>query len=139
MAIKNNTVESNAIPPNFGKDNTTLICVIIGKKKYDKKMKKHVENEYHGKYEFVLRENLNSDEFKDTSNYRYIFDIEKIEKTSTFYVSGRFQTRNVIVNSLGIFDRQAGIMYKSNVTSSFSSKIIQAYMINLEKERLKNQ
>lgn len=134
------TVERKAIPPDFGKDNTVLLCIIKGKKSYDKYMKKHVINEYHGKYEFVLKKDLYDDKYDDTSKYRYLLDLNKIEYSNYAY-SGRdeWRTNYVTTAAYYILDREENLTYESPMTSSFFAKIIQAYMINLEKERLKHR
>ncbi|MTI31418.1 hypothetical protein [Xanthovirga aplysinae] len=129
-AISTFTTENKAIPTDFGKEETILLCVVEGKRSYDKYLKKHVSNEYHGKYEFILRKDLDSDKFKDTSQYRYVFDYDR---GSSF--TGGIAATNA---SYFIFDRKEDVKYISPLTSSFFSRLIQGYMINLEKERLKN-
>ncbi|WP_027002418.1 hypothetical protein [Hugenholtzia roseola] len=140
MAVSAIKIEKGAIPPNFGKDESTLICVITGKKSYDKHVKKQVSNEYHGKYEFVLRDQVNSDKYKDKSKYRYVFDLNTIHKSrATYNTTTTYYSDITTTASYYILDRRTNIVYRSPVTSSFYSKLIQAYMINLEAVRLKNQ
>jgi hypothetical protein len=106
-------------------------------------MKKHVLNEYHGKYEFVLSEELDSDKFKDTSKYKFVFDLDKITYSRTYFERVpqtnvvQSKSRDYTTASYYILDRQKDIRYYSPITSSFFAKLIQSYMINLEKERLK--
>jgi hypothetical protein len=140
-AISKIKTENEAIPPDFGKDETTLVCVITGKKSYDKYMEKHVLNEYHGKYEFVLRQELSSEKYKNTLKYRYVFDLNKLNYSSSSYNSSlnKYENNTITTASYYIIDRKENITYKSPMTSSFFSKLIQAYMINLETVRLENQ
>ncbi|PWJ28750.1 hypothetical protein [Sediminitomix flava] len=140
-AISKITVENDAIPPDFGTEETILLCVITGKKGYDKYMKKHVSNEYHGKYEFVMRKDINSDKYQNTSKYKYLFDFEKLQYKTTHSADtpSGFETITITTASYYLFDRDENITYKCPNTSSYFSRIIQAYMINLENERIKNQ
>lgn len=130
------TKENGSIPPDFGKDSLTLICVIYGKNSYDRYMKKHVSNEYHGKYEFVLKDSINNFKYNDWKNYRYIFDTKIYETSATYYPDGSTQPGSMS-GSYYILDRFYRKKYQSDVASSFFAKLIQAYMIILEKERLK--
>ncbi|ANQ49385.2 hypothetical protein MY04_2011 [Flammeovirga sp. MY04] len=141
MAISKITTENKAIPADFGKDESTLICVITGKKSYDKYMKRYVSSEYHGKYEFVLRDEIYSDKYKDTSKYRYVFDLNKLNRTTSTYNPslGRMESNTITTAAYFITDRKENITYNSPMTSSFFAKLIEAYMINLEAVRLENQ
>lgn len=140
MALKKTTIENNAIPPDFGKDESTLICILYGKNSIDKYVKKHVEKEYHGKYEFVNIKNIEAEKYNDTIKYRYTFDGEKVTNTVSSYNSttGKTEERDITTHSFFIMDNITGVTYRSPVTSDHFSRLIQAYMINLEKERMKN-
>lgn len=135
------TVKNKALPPDFGKDNTVLICILTGKRNYDKSMKKHVINEYGGLYEFVLREDLHSDKYNDFSKYRYVFDYNEITRSKQVRNSttGMMDTQDTTTASYYILDRKKDMQYISPFTSSFFGKLIKAYMRNLEKERLRHQ
>lgn len=122
------------IPPNFGKDNSTLVCLLYGKKKYDKAMQKRVSQEYHGKFVFVYEEDFDPKKY-DPEEYRYVFNLELT--SYTYYDSFNNSTGRRILASYFIIDRvEKRKSYCTMLTSSFS-KLIQAYMINLEKQRLK--
>lgn len=137
QAVKNFTVEKNAIPADFGKEETVLLCVIHGKNKYDKYMKENVKKEYHGKYEFVLRKDIDTKKYNDKNKYRYIFDEDK----STYKIDGTKPAANNSVSTMiySIYDRKEDKSYSSGFSSSFFAKSIQAYMINLEQVRKKNK
>jgi hypothetical protein len=138
VGLKQITVENNAIPPDFGKDESYLICVLSGKNSYDKYLKKHVINEYHGKYEFVLEENLYDKKYRDSSKYRFVFN-RNITSSSYGGSSAGGGQSSVPTNSFFIIDNKEHKTYESPMTSGMFAKVIQVYMINLEKERLKYQ
>lgn len=136
MAVKRATVSRGAIPPEFGKEKTVLLCMITGKNSYDKYMKKHVTAQYHGEYEFVLPKDLEAENYKDVSKYRYVFDRDKSSYSRYTPQKASGQT-TYTTSSYFIFDRKTNKTYEFSMTSSFYAKIIQGYMIGLEKERLK--
>ena len=141
MTVANATVEKKAIPPDFGKGNSTLICVISGQKSYDNYMKKLVKKEYHGKYEFVLKENLYSEKYKNHDTYRYVFD-RNVSVNSNYVFNpqtNRGENRKTTSSAFFITDRKKGTTYKCPMTSSFFAGIIHGYVINLEKERVKSK
>ena len=139
-AIKKITVENGSIPANFGKEDVTIMCVLRGAKMFDKYMKKHVSNEYHGKYEFIAKGEVDSEKFKDKSTYRYIFNYRETpyEITTVDPVSNVPKQVTFMASTYFIYDRITYKRYEAPFTSRYSLKIIQGYMINLEKERLKN-
>ena len=47
------TIENGAIPPDFGKDPSTLICILIDTKNYNKNLRKISAAEYHGTCEYI--------------------------------------------------------------------------------------
>jgi hypothetical protein len=139
MAIAKITEENGAIPLEFGSDNSILICVITKSKSYSKYMKRHVVKEYHGKYEFVLREDLYDPKYKDTDLYRYVFDCETLYKEEMRGPSAiAFGPESTISASYYLTDRKDNKVYKCPMTSSFYGKLIKAYMIKLEMQRGKN-
>lgn len=139
-SAKRNTVENEAIPPGFGSKDDILICVLTGIRAYDKYMIKHVKAEYHGKYEFVLRTDLDSVKYLDTNMYRYVFDVDKSRSDNVFFdTSTNTYTGSTTSSDYYILDRVTDIKYSSVVQSSFFARLIQGYMIALERERLKYQ
>jgi len=135
------TVENGAIPPDLGKDNSTLICVLKGRDSRDNYMKKHIKKNYNGKYEFVLESDLNSEKYNDSDKYRYLFDYNagSVQSTSFSSPTNGFETRNLPTSSYFIKDRKSNEYYFSNISSGFFSKLIEAYSINMEKVRLANK
>ena len=130
------TVENGAIPPEFGVTDSTLVCIIRNRNGYDKHMKKHVANEYHGKHTFATWDEVDAGgEYGDVDSYRYVFsgDIREIDGGD----NGPFMNTKMTTESFYIYDRKDAKTYRSPFTSSFFAKVIQAYVINLEKERVK--
>jgi hypothetical protein len=74
MANKHLTEERGAIPPDFGKDNSTIVFITY-KRSYNKYLKKNVKKIYKGKYEFATKEDFESlEKYNDIDRYRYVFD-----------------------------------------------------------------
>ncbi|WP_353778659.1 hypothetical protein [Winogradskyella sp. 3972H.M.0a.05] len=140
-ASKKMTVENGAIPADFGKDDTVLICVLKGRNSRDNYMRKHIKKNYKGKYEFVLQSDVYSHKYDDRDKYRYLFDYNAGSMRSTSYsnLTGEIETRHLPTSSYYIMDRKSNEYYFSNISSGFFSKLIQAYSINMEKVRLSNQ
>lgn len=128
MASSRMTVESGSIPPNFGKEETVLLAVTYNKPSYDNYLKKHVTELYKGAYVFVDKEALNDPQYSDAQKYRYIFDYDL--KTSGHGADKTY------AYDFYVIDRAEDKKYDAKFTSSFFSKLIQAYMVNLENQRL---
>ena len=64
--------DSENVPPDFGKEKSTLL-VVRERQGYNKKLDKIFQKYYTGDYVFVDREELNT-KYSDTSNYRYLID-----------------------------------------------------------------
>ena len=136
------TENKGAIPPDFMKEESTLICVLQERNSYDKYLKKHMQAKYHGPIKFVLKSKLFdegkiSSKYKDTVKYRFIFNygLGTQHYSDTKYGPGTggasFSTKLFYV-----LDRKDGKKYNSPFSSSFFAKLIKAYAINLEKKRL---
>lgn len=140
MAKSEMTAENGAIPTRFGKSDEVLVCVLKGEKSRDRYMKKHIEAEYKGKYIFVLEDELSSDEYKDTNKYRYEFNHDtKVRQVSTVGSDGFPDKTTVSSAWYYIKDRKTQKKYSGGMGSSFHSKLIKAYVMNLEKLRTANQ
>lgn len=127
MALKSITEEKGAIPPDFGKSNTTLIFVTYKARSYNKQLAKQVSKKYHGAFEFVRDTELGSGKYSDLDKYPYEFRWGK----TTHYMNGN----SLSTNQFYIFSRKDEKEYKSPMTSGLRKKLIAAYLINLEKKR----
>ncbi|MCB9335513.1 MAG: hypothetical protein H6586_05150 [Flavobacteriales bacterium] len=144
--MKKATVENGAIPENFGKEETIMIFIIKDRKSYDKYLKKNVEENYGGKYVYLLKEDLENKKYQDKNLYRYVMDYETHSSNMTTYNPGNslnnanngFQSTSVTGYSYSIYDRKEDKEYPSNVSSGLFGKLIKGYVINLEAERQKN-
>jgi len=125
IAQKNLTVEKGAIPPDFGRDSSTLLVIKSGKNSYDKYLNKNFKA-YEGLYQMVNRNEINT-LYQDSIKFRYVFDYNLENK----YVSGSSSGMNV--RKFLVYDRITDRNYKAPLTSSFFSKIMKAYIHNLNK------
>ena len=140
--------DTENVPPELGKDKTTLV-VIQERKGYNKKVEKIIKKYYTGDYIFASRNELYN-QYKDTINYRYLLDddisVSKMYKTTiTTDRSTGFQTRTTTPQSSAsrsfhILDRQTGKIYDTGVSSGTSWKtILKTWLQKLEDERKKNE
>jgi len=123
------TTVEHSIPPDFGKNETTLICILVGRKSTDKYMKKHFETEYHGKIEFILKDDLNQDKYSDTQEYRYVFDFDR-----SYYGGGPQQKS---YRDYYVLDRTDDVKYKTKGKSANFGNLIKNYAVALEEARIK--
>lgn len=138
-AMNKMTVENHAIPPDFGKNNSTLVCILQGRNSRDKYMRKHIEDNYRGKYVFLLKEELESDKYGNLDEYRYLLDYNAGSVLNTsFNTGGNLETRNLPTSSYYIYDRKMKEHYFSGTTSGMFGKLILAYSISLESVRVAN-
>ncbi|MEW4923103.1 hypothetical protein [Algibacter sp. 2305UL17-15] len=133
------TEEKGAIPPEFGKQNSTVLFV-THHRSYNKYLKKNVVKIYKGNYEFVSIDELNSnDTYKDLSKYRYVFDYnyqsagDQIIRNNV--TNGDFSTTSLSfrpalynVKKFMIIDRQEQQLYYCKLTSSYWSKLQKVYL-----------
>jgi len=141
------TKENKYIPPEFGENNSVLLVQLLDAKDpfernfnkntirhFNKNIKRQVKKEYHGEYIFIQEYELTTSYYKkyqDKEMYRYV-----LLSRWDFY-SGSGSAKSVVTVTCSILDRKDNVFYKSPDTTSYYNKLFQAYMINLEKERLK--
>lgn len=124
------TVENDAIPPDFGKDeNTVLIGILRQRKSYDKWVKKAFEN-YNGEYLLLSEFELSKPEYSDTEKYRYVFDYSD----GSLYRNGRYNSGSY--KRFFIKDRLEDKMFQSGAEFTFFAKAMEVYVQNLENKRL---
>lgn len=144
---KNLTVEKNAIPPDVGKDDSYIVCILQGRESRDKYMRKNFSKEYKGKHIFLKESELKTEKYSDVDKYRYVFTYTRINGSTTVRttVSGggmnNSNTSNVSTPSSNYFimDRKTNTEYNSGYHSSYFGKYILAYATNLEKQRQLNK
>ena len=73
IAKREFTEKHNAIPPEFKDDENVFLFILIGNRKYDKCLKKHVTENYTGKHRFLSLKELNSAKYSNKEIYKYYF------------------------------------------------------------------
>ena len=139
--------DTENVPPDFGKEKTTLL-VVRERKGYNKKVDKIFQKHYTGDYIFIDREELYT-KYSDTTNYRYLIDddvsISKMYVTTvTTDRSTGFQSRSTAPQSSAsrsfhILDRKTRKIHDTGISSGTSwKKILKTYLKKLDSERKKN-
>ncbi len=138
QANKNLTTEKNAIPPDLGKDDTYVVCVLEERESRDQYLKKYFKENYKGKYVFATMDEINSEKYGDVDVYRYAFTYNKIQHTVS-----DMETNDKVASygssNYFIYDRKMKKEYNSTFHSGFFGKTIEAYTKNMEKQRLANK
>ena len=139
MARKNLTVEKGAIPPEFGKEKTTILF-IKARGGYNGYLRRNVRKNYNGAYELVTRaEYENNVKYQDVTTYRYVFDFDYY-RVNDRYISPSMATMTnrpalYQVKKFSIYDRKTDSLYRSPMTSSYWSKLQKIYLRQLEAKR----
>jgi hypothetical protein len=134
-SLKNEFTEKNdAIPPDFGKEETVLLVVLRGRSSYDKYVKSAVEKYYKGAYEYVdsSKESLDTDKYIDTKKYRYFFDYSD---GSSYTFNNTTTPMTSTAKRFFVEDRLQNKRYQSGGETGMFGKALKAYMGNLEIKR----
>lgn len=134
-AKKEFTVENNAIPSGFGKNQKTVILGILrGRRSYDKWLKKVFKKNYHGNYKLISKDDISKAEYSDQTKYRYIFDYSDGTTRSATYSNG--QSSSVTYKRFYLYDRLINKNYMSGAEFTYFAKAMAVYVQNLEKKRV---
>lgn len=136
--------DGQQIPPNFGKEDVTLLVILKGTRSYDKYLEKNFAENYGGKYVIVDPMEARSQQYADKKKYRYIFDEDKTVNIDTYGIyqgKTRVGTQNVssATAKFQLVDRLTGEVYKTKHGTGAFSAWMKAYIQELEKARLKNK
>ena len=131
------TEEKKAIPPEFGKKETVLLCVLKGRNSYDKYLKKAVTENYKGDYLFISPYDLISDKYPK-EKYRYYFDYN-MGSTRTVRYQNSHLSSSVTFKSFFVRDRLKEQSYESGEEYSNFGAAMVGYMQNLELKRISMQ
>jgi hypothetical protein len=131
------TEENDAIPPDFGKDNSTLLVILQGRNSYDNYVKRAVKNNYNGKYILVLSTDYYSGDYTDVNEYRYLFDYTNGSTSSTTFSNG--MSASSTAKRYYIKDRLKDKMYQCGAEFGFFAKALEIYFQNLESKRISIQ
>lgn len=139
MATKNAAIERGAIPPDFGKQSSTLLVLLHKSKSFNRHLKKRVKKEYNGDYQFVSEEELENDAaFQDKDKYRYLFRHNQFSREYNNPDPMATRAKSIPTTQFMVIDRKEEKTYYCQFTSGMFSKYIQGYMISLERVRQSN-
>lgn len=125
------SVENNAIPPNFGKNKSEVLLVLITGFAVDKFHKKALKEKYFGEYELHNPKTDLDEKFPDKSKYRYVF----VTGGGTSYGQGNLGGQ---YKRYFVYDRLDKKEYSSGAEFSNFALALKIYMENLNTQRLKN-
>lgn len=134
--------EKGAIPPDFGKNNETLLIIKEeGSKSYYKRTEKDLKKYYSGPYVIISKKEFQENEkYKDIAKYRYIYQYTYKSVTQTDpNKSNEINNVSYHVKRFSILDRKDNKLYKCGMTSSYWSKIQSSYLKNLNKKYLSSK
>ncbi|HEX2901780.1 MAG TPA: hypothetical protein VHS96_18860 [Bacteroidia bacterium] len=129
MAERRTTVQSGAIPAEFGQRPGTLL-VVKGKAGYNTYLHTNFAA-YEGKYALVDSVELKKPEYADLQAYPYCFNFDA-ETHQTTGSDGK--PRELHVRRFYILDRATSKRYPAKMTHILYSKIMKAYIGNLNRE-----
>ena len=124
--------DGEQIPPDFGKEDVTILVIQKGKRSYDKYLERNFKENYFGKYVIVDEVEANHTKYQDKRTYRYIFDEDKHT-----VIDGRGSIGSYAKFSLT--DRLTGEIYKTKRGTGAFAAWMEAYVQALEKARQKNK
>lgn len=135
-ANKSITEKNGAIPPEFGKEEATILF-ITHRRSYNKYLKKNIKKTYKGNFELITADQLDSDsKYSDLTEYRYVFNYDN--KTYDYTNSdGEFKTREL--KKFYVLDRTSNKKYFGNMTSGFWSKLQNVYLKKLNEKLIGNK
>ena len=136
IARNNYTIKKGAIPPDFEKENTTVLFISTGRKGVDKSLKDNLKALYHGKYEFINLSELKTEKYTDLKIYRYTFIYN--QKTLTLTDAKSLSKNYSYTNKFFMFDRKENKEYDCGLFAGNYNGLIKGYLKNMEKVRFKN-
>jgi hypothetical protein len=125
--------DGKQIPPNFGKEDFTMLVLRKGQRSYDKYLEKNFKGNYFGSYVIIDAEELSRKQYDDKKKYRYVFSENKRNYYST---QGSNQGATAI---FAVTDRLTNETYKTKFGTGAFASWMKAYIQALEKTRQKNK
>lgn len=124
--------DQNAIPPDFGKDTSTVLVQRTEKNKINKCLEETWQEYYFGAFKMVDKNEIDS-LYTDKSKYRYVF------RTAIFFEpasgSGEYRTPATNNYSCDVWDRSNDKVYGLDYLSGGYAGIMKNYVKELEKKR----
>jgi len=139
MGVMKSSIKEDGkqIPPEFGKEDVTILVIRKGKRSYDKYLEKNFQENYFGKYVIIDEMEVNHKQYQDKKKYRYIFDEDKHTENRGMGRSTDFGQSTYAMFALT--DRITGDVYKTKHGTGAFSAWMKAYVQALEKARQKNK
>jgi hypothetical protein len=129
--------EEDTVPPELGKEPTTILLLETPRNKVNKDMVQAFEKFYSGTVEMIPEAMLNSGQYKDTKKYRYYLS------TNIRFVEARGwgNTRQPATfdYSYGITDRQNSNHYGTSNASDAWLSLLKRYIKKMEEVWKSNQ
>ena len=121
------------VPPDFGKQKTTLLA-LEQKKGYNNKVEKILKKNYSGEYVFVSQEALNIQPYQGTIKYRYLLN-DNLSMSQAFTGSSN-QMVSTASRSFRIIYCKSKKVHDTGVSSGASWKaVLKAYLKKLDDAR----
>jgi hypothetical protein len=127
----------DTVPPELGKEATTILLLETPRKKVNKDMQEVFEKNYSGTVEIIDPVMLNSGQYKDIKKYRYY-----LETGITFQEArgwGNTRQPATFNYSYSLKDRQTGLSYGPSNASDAWLSLLKRYVKKLEEIWKENQ
>ena len=136
--------ETQAIPPDLGKDKSTMLVILSPAGfQVNKAMEKAFEENYTGKYTVIRYREQFEPRYQDSVKYRYRFQVYINMEPGQFTRSrsqGGFERQGPSNNySFGVWDMFTGKDYNLSIAGPAYKKLVEPYVKKLEEQRKKNE
>lgn len=129
--------EEDTVPPELGKEITTILLLETPRNKVNKDMVQAFEKFYSGTVEMIPENMLNSGQYKDTKKYRYYLS------TNIRFVDAKGWGNNrqpaTYEYSYGLTDRQNNNKYGTSNASDAWLSLLKRYIKKIEEVWKSNQ
>lgn len=130
--------KKGSIPPEFGSDpDNVLIFLLSDESRYNRKVLRIGRAVYKGKFVFLSKRQLETEEYSETNIYRYIFQHSGFSSTENYNASSNAYNMMDRTSHLkiGMYDRKENQRYFNNAGSTQYGSLIRNMVRKLEKER----
>lgn len=129
--------DEDTVPPDLGKEPTTILLLETPRKKVNKDMQEVFEKNYSGTVEMIDQTLLNSGAYKDTKKYRYYLETGISFQQATGW--GNTRQPATFNYSYSLKDRQSGLSYGPSNASDAWLSLLKRYVKKLEEKWKENQ
>lgn len=126
------------IPPDFGKDDITILAVKTGGKKYNRTLEKVLPKSYNGKYVIIEPDQIDDTTYSDKSKYRYVFDNSVYTGVYRYNIETHSEV-GMGVMKFQLYDRITGKSYQTKTGMSGYGKLMHLYLRKLDRKRMSYQ